>query len=93
MDWLDLLAAQGNLKNLQHHSSKALVLQNISQSGCVILHSHQILKLNSKKAAQTPASATGKWGQGREAREAQAAVLCKNRAGTPHTQPEGSNLG
>ena len=28
MDWLDLLAVQGTLKNLlQHHSSKALILQ------------------------------------------------------------------
>ena len=28
MDWLDLLAAQGTLKSLvQHHSSKALILQ------------------------------------------------------------------
>ena len=28
MDWLDLLAVQGNLKSLlQHHSSKALILQ------------------------------------------------------------------
>ena len=28
MDWLDLLAVQGNLKNLlQHHSSKASILQ------------------------------------------------------------------
>ena len=27
MDWLDLLAVQGNLKNLQHHSSKASVLR------------------------------------------------------------------
>ena len=25
MDWLDLLAVQGTLKNLQHHSSKALI--------------------------------------------------------------------
>ena len=35
----------------------------------------------------------GKWGQGRDAREALAAELCKNRAGTPHVQPERSNLG
>ena len=29
MDWLDLLAVQGTLKNLlQHHSSKASILQN-----------------------------------------------------------------
>ena len=29
MDWLDLLAVQGNLKSLpQHHSSKALILQH-----------------------------------------------------------------
>ena len=27
MDWLDLLAVQGTLKNLQHHSSKASILQ------------------------------------------------------------------
>ena len=27
MDWLDLLAVQGTLKSLQHHSSKASVLQ------------------------------------------------------------------
>ena len=26
MDWLDLLAVQGTLKNLQYHSSKALIL-------------------------------------------------------------------
>ena len=27
MDWFDLLAVQGTLKNLQHHSSKASILQ------------------------------------------------------------------
>ena len=27
MDWLDLLAGQGTLKSLQHHSSKASILQ------------------------------------------------------------------
>ena len=27
MDWLDLLAVQGTLKSLQHHSSKASILQ------------------------------------------------------------------
>ena len=27
MDWLDLLSVQGTLKSLQHHSSKALILQ------------------------------------------------------------------
>ena len=27
MDWLELLAVQGTLKNLQHHSSKASILQ------------------------------------------------------------------
>ena len=26
-DWLDLLAVQGTLKSLQHHSSKASILQ------------------------------------------------------------------
>ena len=28
MDWLDLLAVQGTLKSLQHHSSKASILQS-----------------------------------------------------------------
>ena len=28
MDWLDLLAVQGTLKSLQHHSSKASILQH-----------------------------------------------------------------
>ena len=28
MDWLDLLAVQGTLKSLQHHSSEASVLQH-----------------------------------------------------------------
>ena len=28
MDWLDLLAAQGTLKSLPHHSSKASILQH-----------------------------------------------------------------
>ena len=27
MDWLDLLAVQGTLKSLQHHSAKASILQ------------------------------------------------------------------
>ena len=30
MDWLDLLAVQGTLKNLQHHSSKASVLWHLA---------------------------------------------------------------
>ena len=28
MDWLDLLAVEGTLKNLQHHSSKASILRS-----------------------------------------------------------------
>ena len=28
MDWFDLLAVQGTLKSLQHHSSKASILQH-----------------------------------------------------------------
>ena len=39
MDWLDLLAVQGTLKSLlQHHSSKALILQN-STSGTLSIRS------------------------------------------------------
>ena len=32
MDWLDLLAVQGTLKSLQHHSSKAHDLANEQQT-------------------------------------------------------------
>ena len=36
MDWLDLLAVQGTLKCLlQHHSSKASVLQHHNSNGCL----------------------------------------------------------
>ena len=38
IDWLDLLAVQGTLKSLQHHSSKASVLQR--SAFFMIQHSH-----------------------------------------------------
>ena len=39
MDWLDLLAVQGTLKNLlQHHSSKASILQH--PAFFIVQHSH-----------------------------------------------------
>ena len=41
MDWLDLLAAQGTLKSfLQHHSSKALILQRSAFFTVQISHSY-----------------------------------------------------
>ena len=41
MDWLDLLAVQGALKSLlQHHSSKASVLQLMVQFSCACALSH-----------------------------------------------------
>ena len=43
MDWLDLLAVQGTLKSLlQHHSSKASILQcsAFSWSSCHIIHNY-----------------------------------------------------
>ena len=42
MDWLDLLAIQGTLKNLQQHqSSKALILQHLAYF--TVQHSHQYM--------------------------------------------------
>jgi len=39
MDWLDLLAVQGTLKSLlQHHSSKASILQHSAFFGVQLLH-------------------------------------------------------
>ena len=44
MDWLDLLAVQGTLKSLlQHHSSKALVLQ--CSASFIVQLSHVTLQL------------------------------------------------
>ena len=41
MDWLDLLAVQGTLKNLlQHHSSKASILQRSAFSTVQLSHDH-----------------------------------------------------
>ena len=41
MDWLDLLSAQGTLKSLlQHHSSKASILQFIFLSGLTLTSIH-----------------------------------------------------
>ena len=42
MDWLDLLAVQGTLKSLlQHHSSKASILQH--SAFFIIQHSHAFM--------------------------------------------------
>ena len=38
MDWLDLLAVQGTLKSLQHHSSKASILQHSAFFIVQLLH-------------------------------------------------------
>ena len=38
MDWLDLLGVQGTLKSLQHHSSKASILQH--SAFFMVQHSH-----------------------------------------------------
>ena len=41
MDWLDLLAVQGTLKSLlQHHSSKASILQHSAFFMVQLLHTH-----------------------------------------------------
>ena len=43
MDWLDLFAVQGTLKNLlQHHSSKASILQRSSFFTVQLLHPYMI---------------------------------------------------
>ena len=48
MDWLDLLTVQGTLKSpLQHHSSKASILQ------CLVFFHHKELKCKSRKSKGT----------------------------------------
>ena len=40
MDWLDLLAVQGTLKSLQHHSLKASVPSFLSSPTLTFIHDH-----------------------------------------------------
>ena len=48
MDWLDLLAVQGTLKSLlQHHSSKALILQHSFPYGPTLISIHDYWKTHS----------------------------------------------
>ena len=48
MDWLDLLAVQGTLKSLlQHHSSKASILQRSAFFMVQLSHSHSKFVLSS----------------------------------------------
>ena len=42
MDWLDLLAVQGTLKSLQHHSSKASILQRSAFFTVQLSHPYMI---------------------------------------------------
>ena len=49
MDWLDLLAVQGALKSLlQHHSSKASILQH--SAFLIVQHSHSYMTTGKNKA-------------------------------------------
>ena len=65
IDWLDLLAVQGTLKSLlQHHSSKASILQ------CLAFFHHRGLECKSRKSRHTwsnrqalPWSIKGSWAE------------------------------
>ena len=47
MDWLDLLAVQGTLKSLQHHSSKASVL--LHSTFLIVQLSHPYMTTGTKQ--------------------------------------------
>ena len=58
MDWLDLLAVQGNLKSLlQHHSSKASILQHSAFFMVQLSHPY---KTTGKTTALTRSTVVGK---------------------------------
>ena len=58
MDWLDLLAVQGTLKSLlQHHSSKASILQH--SAFCIVQLSHPYMTIG-KTIALTRRTFVGK---------------------------------
>ena len=57
MDWLDLLAVKGTLKSLQHHSSKALILQH---SACFIVQLSHPHMTTGKTIALTRQTFVGK---------------------------------
>jgi len=57
MDWLDLLAVQGTLKNLlQHHSSKASILQRSAFFTVQLSHDHRKSVPNSLSIPPPPSS-------------------------------------
>ena len=52
MDWLDLLAVQGTLKSLQHHSSKASILRHSAFFIVQLSHPYMLVLLNRFSRAQ-----------------------------------------
>ena len=76
MDWLDLLAFQGTLKSfLQHHSSKALILQRSAFFVVQLAHPYERLLLNHEKMPGFLAS-EGEFNPGPETRLDHAELLC-----------------
>ena len=57
MDWLDLLAVEGNIRSLQHHSSEALILWH--SAFFIVQLSHQYMTTG-KTIALTRQSFVGK---------------------------------
>ena len=57
MDWLDLLAVQGTLESLQHHSSKASILQH---SAFFIVQLSHLYMTTGKTTALTTQTLVGK---------------------------------
>ena len=57
MDWLDLLEVQGTLKSLQHHSSKASILQH---SAFFIVQLSHLYMITGKTIALIRGTFTGK---------------------------------
>ena len=57
MDWLDLLAVQGTLKSLQHHSSKASILLH---SAFFLVQFSQLYMTTGKTIAMTRRTFVGK---------------------------------
>ena len=57
MDWLDLLEVQGTLKSLQHHSSKASILQH---SAFFIVQLSHLYRITGKTIALIRGTFTGK---------------------------------
>ena len=92
MDWLDLLAVRGTLKSLlQHHSSKASILQH--SAFFIVQFSHQYMTTGKRLHAEDLATGRHKTTGGLTAWKPERHSTCGGRLGGQKENPKAKNSG